>query len=66
MLPAQPSGPTHFEPWPHESCLECELRMPSEAHANTHYAMTGHALGWPMHEDEGKWPIATDEQVAHA
>lgn len=37
--------------------------MPSDAHAETHFAMTGHALGWPLDIDEMAWPVATDAQV---
>jgi hypothetical protein len=51
------------EPWPHESCFECRLRMPSDGHADAHYAMTGHQMGWTLDDADTTWPIATDEQV---
>jgi hypothetical protein len=51
------------ETWPHESCFECRLRMPSDKHADAHYHMTGHQMGWPLSANEMDWPVATEEQV---
>lgn len=59
MLPTASDRAT----WPHESCLTCRLRMPSDGHAEAHYLMTGHQLGWPLGDDEYTWPVATDAQV---
>lgn len=51
-------------PWPHESCLDCGLRMPSDDHADTHYSMTGHMMGWSLDDPRAaSWPVATDDQV---
>jgi hypothetical protein len=37
--------------------------MPSDGHADAHYAMTGHQMGWTLDDADTTWPIATDEQV---
>lgn len=49
--------------WPHESCFDCRLRMPDDKAADTHYAMTGHQMGWPLDVDEMSWPLASAAQV---
>jgi hypothetical protein len=55
------------ETWPHESCFDCRLRMPSDGHAEAHYLLTGHQMGWPFVVSEMDWPVATEKQVmAHA
>jgi hypothetical protein len=44
-----------------ECCLTCQLQFPSEALADAHYRMTGHAMGWPF-EDFETWPMATEDR----
>jgi hypothetical protein len=51
------------EPWPHESCFDCQLRMPDDRAADVHYAMTGHQMGWPLDVDEMGWPLAAEAQI---
>lgn len=52
-----------IEPWSHESCFDCQLRMPDDRAADVHYAMTGHQMGWPLDVDEMGWPLASEAQV---
>jgi hypothetical protein len=41
--------------------------MPSDGHAEAHYLLTGHQMGWPFVVSEMDWPVATEKQVmAHA
>lgn len=43
-------------------CLSgCRVGFESEARADAHYNMTGHAIGWPVEDVD--WPSATDDQV---
>lgn len=49
--------------WPHESCLDCRLRMPNSEAADAHQRLTGHLLGWPIDEDANDYPLATEKQI---
>jgi len=44
-----------------ERCLTCRIRFERQAIADSHYHMTGHAMGWPMENDD-RWPLAGEER----
>jgi hypothetical protein len=58
---SMPSQTKSADEWP-ECCLTCRLQFPTEALADAHWKMTGHAMGWPLGDDYEAWPMATEDR----